>query len=323
MAKNILEYLVQIKGEKMKVSSNIIDLIGNTPMVELKNIEKYFNLKSRLFGKLEYLNPEGSVKDRVAKKMIEQAEKSGELKEGYTIIEPTSGNTGIGLAAIAAVKNYKIILTMPETMSIERRNILSALGAKIVLTDGSKGMKGAIEKAEELHKEIKNSFIPAQFENINNPKAHLESTGPEIWNDMDGKVDILISGVGTGGTITGVGEYLKSKNKDIKIIAVEPKTSAVLSKEEAGSHKIQGIGAGFIPAILNTEIYDEIIKVNNEVIYEYGKILAKNEGLLLGLSSAAALFAAVEVAKMYNNKNIVIIFPDSGDRYFSTPLFTE
>lgn len=307
----------------MKVSSNIIDLIGNTPMVELKNIEKYFNLGSRLFGKLEYLNPEGSVKDRVAKKMVEEAEKSGELKEGYTIIEPTSGNTGIGLAAIAAVKNYKIILTMPETMSIERRNILSALGAKIVLTDGSKGMKGAIEKAEELHKEIKNSFIPAQFENINNPKAHLESTGPEIWNDMDGKVDILISGVGTGGTITGVGEYLKSKNKDIKIIAVEPKTSAVLSKEEAGSHKIQGIGAGFIPAILNTEIYDEIIKVNNEVIYEYGKILAKNEGLLLGLSSAAALFAAVEVAKMYNNKNIVIIFPDSGDRYFSTPLFTE
>lgn len=307
----------------MKVSSNIIDLIGNTPMVELKNIEKYFNLKSRLFGKLEYLNPEGSVKDRVAKKMIEQAEKSGELKEGYTIIEPTSGNTGIGLAAIAAVKNYKIILTMPETMSVERRNILKALGAEIVLTDGSKGMKGAIEKADELYEEIENSFIPSQFENINNPKAHLESTGPEIWNDMDGKIDILIAGVGTGGTITGVGEYLKSKNKDIKIIAVEPETSAVLSSESPGSHKIQGIGAGFIPNILNREIYDEIIQVNNEVIYEYGKILAKNEGLLLGLSSAAALFAAIEVAKENNDKNIVIIFPDSGDRYFSTPLFTE
>ncbi len=307
----------------MKVSSNIIDLIGSTPMVELKNIEKKFNLKSRLFGKLEYLNPEGSVKDRVAKKMIEEAENLGDLKEGYTIIEPTSGNTGIGLAAIAAVKNYKIILTMPETMSVERRNILKALGAEIVLTDGAKGMKGAIEKAEKLHEEIKNSFIPSQFENINNPKAHFESTGPEIWKDMDGKVDILISGVGTGGTITGVGEYLKSKNRNIKIVAVEPETSAVLSKEEAGSHKIQGIGAGFIPKILNTEIYDEIIKVDNEVIYEYGKILAKNEGLLLGLSSSAALYAAIKLAKKEKDKNIVIIFPDSGDRYFSTPLFTE
>lgn len=307
----------------MKVSSNIIDLIGSTPMVELKNIEKKFNLKSRLFGKLEYLNPEGSVKDRVAKKMIEEAENLGDLKEGYTIIEPTSGNTGIGLAAIAAVKNFKIILTMPETMSVERRNILKALGAEIVLTDGAKGMKGAIEKAEKLHEEIKNSFIPSQFENINNPKAHFESTGPEIWKDMDGKVDILISGVGTGGTITGVGEYLKSKNRNIKIVAVEPETSAVLSKEEAGSHKIQGIGAGFIPKILNTEIYDEIIKVDNEVIYEYGKILAKNEGLLLGLSSSAALYAAIKLAKKEKDKNIVIIFPDSGDRYFSTPLFTE
>lgn len=272
---------------------------------------------------MEYLNPEGSVKDRVAKKMIEEAENLGDLKEGYTIIEPTSGNTGIGLAAIAAVKNYKIILTMPETMSVERRNILKALGAEIVLTDGAKGMKGAIEKAEKLHEEIKNSFIPSQFENINNPKAHFESTGPEIWKDMDGKVDILISGVGTGGTITGVGEYLKSKNRNIKIVAVEPETSAVLSKEEAGSHKIQGIGAGFIPKILNTEIYDEIIKVDNEVIYEYGKILAKNEGLLLGLSSSAALYAAIKLAKKEKDKNIVIIFPDSGDRYFSTPLFTE
>ncbi|QQK07091.1 cysteine synthase A [Miniphocaeibacter halophilus] len=307
----------------MNINNSILDLIGNTPIMKLNNIERHFNLKSNLFGKLEYLNPEGSIKDRVAKQMIEQAEKEGRINKDTIIIEPTSGNTGIGLAAIAAVKGYKMILTMPETMSEERRNILKAFGAEIVLTEGSKGMKGAIDRAKELSKEYTNSFIPSQFENKENPKAHKITTGPEIWKDMDGNIDVLVAGVGTGGTITGVGEYLKEKNKNIEIVAVEPLTSAVLSGDNPGPHEIQGIGAGFIPSILNRNIYDEIVKVDNEVIYEYGKILAKKEGLLLGLSSAAALYGAVEISKKekYNEKNIVIIFPDSGDRYFSTRLF--
>ncbi|HHX68752.1 MAG: cysteine synthase A [Miniphocaeibacter sp.] len=309
----------------MNVSNNILDLIGKTPIMKLDNIEKYFNLKANLFGKLEYLNPEGSIKDRIAKQMIEQAEKEGKINKDTVIIEPTSGNTGIGLAAIAAVKGYRMILTMPETMSEERRNILKAFGAEIVLTKGSEGMSGAINKAEELSKKYASSFIPSQFENKENPKAHKLTTGPEIWKDMDGNIDILVAGVGTGGTITGIGEYLKEKNKNIKIVAVEPLTSAVLSGGPSGSHEIQGIGAGFIPSILNRNIYDEIVKVDNEVIFEYGKLLAKKEGLLLGLSSAAALYAAVEVGKRQENteKNIVIILPDSGDRYFSTPLFSE
>ena len=290
-----------------------LGLIGNTPLVELTHIEKKFGLRSRLLAKLEYFNPAGSVKDRIAKEMIEQAERDGKLKPGSTIIEPTSGNTGIGLAAIAAAKGYRIIIVLPETMSIERRNIIKAYGAELVLSDGTKGMKGAIAKAEELHKEIENSFIPEQFENPANPEAHRKTTGPEIWNDTDGEVDAFVAGVGTGGTITGTGEYLKSKKADVKIVAVEPETSAVLSTGKAGAHKIQGIGAGFVPNTLNTEVYDEIIAVSNEASFEYSKIIAKEEGVLVGLSSGAALYAAIEVAKR----------PEFEGRYYSTDLFKD
>ncbi len=302
-----------------------LGLIGNTPLVELTHIEKKFGLKSRLLAKLEYFNPAGSVKDRIAKEMIEQAERDGKLKPGSTIIEPTSGNTGIGLAAIAAAKGYRIIIVLPETMSIERRNIIKAYGAELVLSDGTKGMKGAIAKAEELHKEIENSFIPEQFENPANPEAHRKTTGPEIWNDTDGEVDAFVAGVGTGGTITGTGEYLKSKKADVKIVAVEPETSAVLSTGKAGAHKIQGIGAGFVPNTLNTEVYDEIIAVSNEASFEYSKIIAKEEGVLVGISSGAALYAAIEVAKRpeFEGKTVVALLPDSGDRYYSTDLFKD
>ena len=302
-----------------------LGLIGNTPLVELTHVEKAYGLEARLLAKLEYFNPAGSVKDRIAKEMIEQAERDGKLKPGSTIIEPTSGNTGIGLAAIAAAKGYKIIIVLPETMSIERRNIIKAYGAELVLSDGTKGMKGAIAKAEELHEQIPDSFIPEQFENPANPEAHRKTTGPEIWNDTDGQVDAFIAGVGTGGTITGTGEYLKSKNPDIKIVAVEPETSAVLSTGKAGAHKIQGIGAGFVPNTLNTEVYDEIIPVSNEASFEYGKIIAKEEGVLVGISSGAALYAAIEVAKRpeFKGKTVVALLPDSGDRYYSTDLFKD
>ena len=302
-----------------------LGLIGNTPLVELTHIEKKFGLKSRLLAKLEYFNPAGSVKDRIAKEMIEQAERDGKLKPGSTIIEPTSGNTGIGLAAIAAAKGYRIIIVLPETMSIERRNIIKAYGAELVLSDGTKGMKGAIAKAEELHKEIENSFIPEQFENPANPEAHRKTTGPEIWNDTDGEVDAFVAGVGTGGTITGTGEYLKSKKADVKIVAVEPETSAVLSTGKAGAHKIQGIGAGFVLNTLNTEVYDEIIAVSNDASFEYSKIIAKEEGVLVGISSGAALYAAIEVAKRpeFEGKTVVALLPDSGDRYYSTDLFKD
>ncbi len=308
-----------------KVYKGTLDLIGNTPLVEVTNIERELGLEAKILVKLEYLNPAGSVKDRIAKAMIEDAEEKGLLKEGSVIIEPTSGNTGIGLAAIAAAKGYRIIITMPETMSVERRNIIKAYGAEIVLTEGSKGMKGAIAKAEELAKDIPNSFIPLQFTNAANPKIHRETTGPEIWNDTDGKVDIFIAGVGTGGTVTGVGEYLKSQNPEVKIVALEPEDSPVLSEGRSGAHKIQGIGAGFIPDVLNTKIYDEIFKASNQDAFDTAKLLAKKEGISVGISSGAALFGAIELAKKAENKDkiIVALLPDSGDRYYSTALFTE
>lgn len=308
-----------------KINKSILDLIGNTPLLEAENIERAEGLEATVLLKLEYFNPAGSVKDRIARAMIEDAENTGALKKGSTIIEPTSGNTGIGLAAIAASKGYRIILTMPETMSVERRNILKAYGAEIVLTDGTKGMTGAIAKANELAKEIPDSFIPGQFVNPVNPKAHIATTGPEIWNDTDGQVDIFVAGVGTGGTLTGVGEYLKSQKPEVKIVAVEPATSPVLSEGKAGPHKIQGIGAGFVPDILNTKIYDEVIKVENEDAFETSRKLTKNEGILTGISSGAALYAAILLAKRPENKGktIVALLPDSGDRYYSTPLFTK
>lgn len=300
-------------------------LIGKTPLLELTHIEKAYGLKAKILAKLEYFNPAGSVKDRVAKEMLDEAERSGKLKQNSVIIEPTSGNTGIGLAAVAAARGYRIIIVMPETMSVERRQLMKAYGAELVLSEGSKGMTGAIEKAEELAKEIPDSFIPGQFVNPANPKAHRESTGPEIYEDTDGKVDIFVAGVGTGGTVTGVGEYLKDKNPAIKVVAVEPESSAVLSTGVAGSHKIQGIGAGFVPDVLNTEIYDEIFTVSNEDAFETGRLIGKSEGVLVGISSGAAAFAAIELAKRPENegKNIVVLLPDTGDRYLSTPLFGE
>ncbi|MDE6605158.1 MAG: cysteine synthase A [Clostridia bacterium] len=308
-----------------KIFTSSDQLIGRTPLLELTHIEKQFDLKAKVVAKLEYFNPAGSVKDRVAKAMIDEAEKSGRLKPNSVIIEPTSGNTGIGLASVAAARGYKIIIVMPETMSIERRQIMKAYGAQLVLTDGAKGMKGAIEKAEELAKEIPNSFLPGQFVNPANPQAHRESTGPEIFEDTDGKVDIFVAGVGTGGTITGVGEYLKSKNPAVKVVAVEPATSAVLSTGVAGAHKIQGIGAGFVPEVLNTKIYDEIIAVSNEDAFAIGKLIGKSEGILVGISSGAAAYAAIQLAKRPENagKTIVVLLPDTGDRYLSTALFAD
>ena len=308
-----------------RIYKGTLGLIGNTPLVEIANIEKELGLEATILVKLEYFNPAGSVKDRIAKAMIEDAEAKGLLKEGSVIIEPTSGNTGIGLAAIAAAKGYRIILTMPETMSVERRNILKAYGAELVLTEGAKGMKGAIAKAEELAKEIPGGFIPGQFVNPANPAVHKATTGPEIWNDTDGKVDIFIAGVGTGGTVTGTGEYLKSKNPDIKVVALEPKDSPVLSEGRAGAHKIQGIGAGFVPAVLNTAVYDEVFAAASEDAFAAAKLLAKKEGISVGISSGAALHGAIELARRPENKGkvIVALLPDSGDRYYSTPLFTE
>ena len=308
-----------------KIYKNATELIGKTPLVEFSNIEKKLGLEARILAKLEYFNPAGSVKDRIALEMIEDAEKSGRLKEGSTIIEPTSGNTGIGLAAIATAKGYRTVIVMPETMSVERRNIIKAYGAEIVLTDGSKGMSGAIAKAKELQEKTPDSIIAGQFQNPPNPAAQKTTTGPEIWEDTDGEVDIFIAGVGTGGTITGVGEYLKDKKASVQAIAVEPASSPVLSEGKSGAHKIQGIGAGFVPDVLNTKIYDEIVKVENEAAFETGKLIAKEEGILVGISSGAALWAGIEEAKKPENKGktIVVLLPDSGDRYYSTPLFTE
>ncbi|MCH5299425.1 MAG: cysteine synthase A [Ruminococcus sp.] len=309
----------------MKVYNKITDLIGGTPLLELKNYEADNNLEATIIGKLEYFNPAGSVKDRIARAMIDEAEAQGILKKDAVIIEPTSGNTGIGLAAVASSRGYRTILTMPETMSIERRNLLKAYGAELVLTEGAKGMKGAIAKAEELANEIPNSFIPSQFSNPANPKIHIATTGPEIWADTDGKVDIFVAGVGTGGTVSGVGEYLKSQNPNVKVVAVEPASSPVLSKGTPGPHKIQGIGAGFVPDTLNTEIYDEIITVENEEAFATGRALAKREGLLVGISSGAAVFAATKLAQRPENKGkiIVALLPDTGERYLSTPMFSE
>ncbi|MGI6042286.1 MAG: cysteine synthase A [Candidatus Alectryocaccobium sp.] len=308
-----------------KIYTSADQLIGKTPIVEFTNIEKAEGLEAKILAKLEYFNPAGSVKDRIAKQMIDEAEKSGQLKPDSVIIEPTSGNTGIGLASVAAARGYRIIIVMPETMSIERRQLMKAYGAELVLTEGVKGMKGAIEKADELAKEIPNSFIPGQFVNPSNPKAHFETTGPEIWEDTGGKVDIFVAGVGTGGTVTGVGQYLKSKNPNVKIVAVEPESSPVLSKGTAGSHKIQGIGAGFVPNVLDTKIYDEIIAVSNEDAFAMGKTVGRKEGVLVGISSGAALHAGIELAKRPENKgkNIVVLLPDTGDRYLSTPLFAD
>ena len=310
-----------------KVYTSIDQLIGHTPLLELTHFEADEDLKARVLVKLEYFNPAGSVKDRVAKNMIDEAEKAGKLVRGgdYTIIEPTSGNTGVGIASVAAARGYKVIITMPETMSVERRKLMQAYGAQLVLTDGSKGMKGAIAKADELAKEIPNSFIPGQFVNPANPKAHIATTGPEIWDDTDGKVDIFVAGVGTGGTITGVGQYLKSKNPGVKVVAVEPATSPVLSKGTAGAHKIQGIGAGFVPDVLDTKVYDEIITVENDDAFATGRLIGHKEGVLVGISSGAAVWAAIQLAKRPENagKNIVVLLPDTGDRYLSTPLFAE
>ncbi len=300
-------------------------LIGNTPLLELTHLEEAYGLKAAILAKLEYLNPAGSVKDRIAKAMIDDAEQKGLLKKGSVIIEPTSGNTGIGLASVAAARGYRIIIVMPETMSIERRQLMKAYGAELVLTEGAKGMKGAIAKADELAKEIPNSFVPGQFVNPANPKAHFETTGPEIWEDTDGKVDIFVAGVGTGGTITGTGKFLKSKNPTVKVVAVEPKTSAVLSTGVAGPHKIQGIGAGFVPEVLDTKVYDEIIAVDNDDAFKTGKEFGRREGVLVGISSGAAIWAAIELAKRPENegKTIVVLLPDTGDRYLSTPLFAD
>lgn len=308
-----------------RIYTSVDQLIGKTPLLELTHIEKKFQLKAKIFAKLEYFNPAGSVKDRVAKAMLDDAEAAGTLTGDSVIIEPTSGNTGIGLCAVAAARGYRVIIVMPETMSVERRRLMKAYGAELVLTEGAKGMKGAIEKADELAKEIPHAFVPGQFVNPSNPKAHFETTGPEIYADTDGEVDFFVAGVGTGGTITGVGQYLKSQNPAIRVVAVEPATSAVLSTGVAGAHKIQGIGAGFVPKILDTTIYDEIIPVDNEAAFETGKLIGRSEGVLVGISSGAALWAALEVAKRPGNegKNIVVLFPDTGDRYLSTPLFAD
>ena len=308
-----------------KIYKSIDELIGKTPLLELSHIEKENNLKAKIFAKLEYFNPAGSVKDRVAKSIVDDAEQSGKLKPGGTIIEPTSGNTGIGLASVAAARGYKLIVVMPETMSLERRQLIAAYGAELVLTEGAKGMKGAIAKAEELSKEIKGSIIAGQFVNPANPKAHRENTGPEIFEDTDGAVDIFIAGVGTGGTVTGVGEYLKSRKKDVKVVAVEPASSAVLSTGISGSHKIQGIGAGFVPAVLNTDIYDEVFTVENDDAFATGKLIGRKEGVLVGISAGAAVYAAIQIAKRPENegKNIVVLLPDTGERYLSTTMFAD
>lgn len=308
-----------------KIYTSADQLIGKTPLLELTHIEKKYGLKAKVLAKLEYFNPAGSVKDRIARKMLDDAEAAGKLTPDSVIIEPTSGNTGIGLASVAAARGYRIIIVMPETMSVERRQLMKAYGAELVLTEGAKGMKGAIAKADELAKEIANSFVPGQFVNPSNPKAHYETTGPEIFEDTDGEVDIFVAGVGTGGTITGVGEYLKDKKPGVKIVAVEPETSAVLSTGVAGAHKIQGIGAGFVPDVLDTKVYDEIIPVSNEAAFEAGKLIGKSEGVLVGISSGAAAYAAIELAKRPENegKTIVVLLPDTGDRYLSTPLFQD